>query len=70
MTEMEIAPYDPTWPDAFAAERDEELKRQLAPLHGAATFASRQAYADAKTVFVNRVTERAMAEGFGVPAHR
>jgi GrpB-like predicted nucleotidyltransferase (UPF0157 family) len=40
-----------------------DLKRGLAPLHSAATFDSRQAYADAKTEFVTRVTERAVAEG-------
>ena len=41
----------------------ERLKRELAPLYGAATFDSRQAYADAKTEFVTRITETALAEG-------
>src|SRR5262249_23544534 len=41
----------------------ESLKRELAPRHSAATFDSRQAYADAKTEFVTRITERALAEG-------
>ena len=45
------------------AREYEELKRELAPLHSAATFASRQAYADAKAGFITRVTERALAEG-------
>ena len=42
----------------------EALKRALAPRYGAATFASRQAYADAKADFVTRITDRAVAEGF------
>jgi len=41
----------------------EELKRGLMRLHGAATFESRQASADAKTGFVTRITELALAEG-------
>ncbi len=39
----------------------ERLKRELAPRYGAATFDSRQAYADAKTDFVTRITVRASA---------
>jgi GrpB-like predicted nucleotidyltransferase (UPF0157 family) len=42
----------------------EDLKRGLASLHGAVAFASQQAYADAKTEFVTRITERAIAAGF------
>jgi hypothetical protein len=45
------------------AREYEELKRDHAPLHSAATFDSRQAYADAKAGFITRVTERALAEG-------
>src|SRR5262249_51672749 len=41
----------------------ERLKRDLAPRHSAATFDSRQAYADAKTEFETRITEQALAEG-------
>jgi GrpB-like predicted nucleotidyltransferase (UPF0157 family) len=41
----------------------EELKRRLAPRYSAATFASRQAYADAKEEFITRITEQALAEG-------
>ena len=41
----------------------EALKRRLASLHGAATFASRQAYAAAKSAFVERITARALADG-------
>jgi len=41
----------------------ESLKRELAPRHSAATFDSRQAYADAKTQFVTRITQQALAEG-------
>jgi GrpB-like predicted nucleotidyltransferase (UPF0157 family) len=47
-----------------AARAYEDLKRELAPLHSTATFVSRQAYADAKTGFITRITERALAEGF------
>ena len=46
-----------------AAREYEKLKRELAPLRSAATFGSRQAYADAKTGFVTRITDRALAEG-------
>jgi len=47
-----------------AARRYEELKRELASQHCAAEFSSRQAYADAKTSFVDSVKERAVAEGY------
>lgn len=58
---------------AEAARAYEDLKRALAARFDAATFASRQAYADAKTEFVGRITERALADGHprdlrGVPA--
>jgi GrpB-like predicted nucleotidyltransferase (UPF0157 family) len=46
------------------AHEYEGLKRGLASQHIGADFSSRQAYADAKTVFVTRVTERALAEGY------
>jgi GrpB-like predicted nucleotidyltransferase (UPF0157 family) len=46
-----------------AAREYEQLKRRLASVHSAATFASRQAYADAKTEFVTRTTDRALAAG-------
>jgi GrpB-like predicted nucleotidyltransferase (UPF0157 family) len=45
------------------AHEYEELKRGLALLHSAGTFGSGQPYADAKTTFVTRITERALAEG-------
>jgi len=45
------------------AREYEQLKRRLATQHSAATFASRQAFADAKAEFVGRVTERALAAG-------
>jgi len=48
-------------PDAALAY--ERLKRALAARHSAATFDSRQAYADAKTEFVTRITDQALAEG-------
>jgi len=41
----------------------EDLKRHLAELHSAPTREAREAYADAKTEFVTRATERALAEG-------
>src|SRR6516164_9327449 len=41
----------------------ERLKRELASRYGATTFDSRQAYADAKTEFVTRIIETALAEG-------
>jgi GrpB-like predicted nucleotidyltransferase (UPF0157 family) len=42
----------------------EKLKRELLPQHTSATFAARQAYAEAKTAFVTRITEMALAQGF------
>src|SRR5262249_6683541 len=48
-------------PDAALAY--ERLKRALAARHSAATFDSRQAYADAKTEFVTRIMAQALAEG-------
>jgi GrpB-like predicted nucleotidyltransferase (UPF0157 family) len=42
----------------------EQLKRELALQHSAETFGAQQAYAAAKTDFVSRITERALAEGF------
>ena len=46
------------------AHEYENLKRELVPVHGAATFDTRQAYADAKTAFITRITEWAFVEGF------
>jgi GrpB-like predicted nucleotidyltransferase (UPF0157 family) len=46
------------------AREYEQLKRASAPLHSAATFESRQAYADAKTGFILRISDQALAEGF------
>jgi GrpB-like predicted nucleotidyltransferase (UPF0157 family) len=48
---------------ARVAQEYEALKRGLAPLYSALTVASQQAYADAKTGFVTRITERALSEG-------
>ncbi len=48
---------------AEAARQYESLKCDLASQHSAADFSSHQAYADAKGAFVNRITERALAEG-------
>ena len=45
------------------AREYEALKRALAPQYDAATFATRQAYADAKSTFVTRITDQAIAEG-------
>jgi GrpB-like predicted nucleotidyltransferase (UPF0157 family) len=42
----------------------EDLKRGLASEHRATDFSARQAYADAKTAFVTRITERALAKGY------
>jgi GrpB-like predicted nucleotidyltransferase (UPF0157 family) len=42
----------------------EALKRRLAALHGGANAAARERYAEAKTVFVNQVVERAIADGY------
>jgi GrpB-like predicted nucleotidyltransferase (UPF0157 family) len=49
---------------ADAAREYEDLKRRLAPRYSAVEFASRQAYADAKTAFITRVTARALSEGY------
>jgi GrpB-like predicted nucleotidyltransferase (UPF0157 family) len=46
------------------AREYEDLKRGLAAQHSAADLSTRQAYADAKTMFVTRVTERELAEGY------
>ena len=46
------------------AREYETLKRALAPRYATTSFASRQAYADAKGPFIARVTARALAEGF------
>src|SRR5262245_19760769 len=48
-------------PDVASAY--EELKRALASQYATADASSHQAYADAKTAFVTRVTDRALAEG-------
>jgi len=45
------------------AREYEGLKRGLAPLYSAASFESRQAYADAKTEFITRITTRAFSRG-------
>ena len=42
----------------------EGLKRGLAPRYSTTDFSSRQAYADAKAVFVTEVTGRALAAGY------
>ena len=41
----------------------EELKRRLAPQYAAAEFSSRQAYADAKGEFINRIVRDAIEAG-------
>jgi GrpB-like predicted nucleotidyltransferase (UPF0157 family) len=46
-----------------AASAYADLKRRLAASHTADDFASRQAYADAKTEFVTRITDCALADG-------
>jgi GrpB-like predicted nucleotidyltransferase (UPF0157 family) len=46
-----------------AAREYEDLKRGLAGRHGAGAAEAREAYANAKTDFVVRVTERALALG-------
>jgi RimJ/RimL family protein N-acetyltransferase len=43
------------------------LKRQLASAHGVSTFMAREAYAAAKTPFVTRVTDAALAAGYPFP---
>jgi GrpB-like predicted nucleotidyltransferase (UPF0157 family) len=47
-----------------AARGYEDLKRGIARRSSTEDFASRQAYADAKTAFVTRLTERALADGY------
>jgi GrpB-like predicted nucleotidyltransferase (UPF0157 family) len=47
-----------------AARAYEDLKRDLALQHRGLDFASRQAYAEAKTAFVTELTERALAAGY------
>lgn len=42
------------------------LKRRLASTHGASGPAGREAYTDAKTEFITRVTKRALSEGLPV----
>jgi GrpB-like predicted nucleotidyltransferase (UPF0157 family) len=49
-------------PDSAAAYAT--LKRRLAPQFSAATHGLRQAYAEAKTEFIERVIARAFAEGY------
>jgi GrpB-like predicted nucleotidyltransferase (UPF0157 family) len=44
------------------AREYEDLKRSLGAQYSAADFSSRQAYAGAKTMFVTRVTEHALAQ--------
>ncbi len=46
------------------AREYEELKRQLASQYSTASFDSQQAYSEAKTEFITRVTEQAFADGF------
>lgn len=46
------------------AREYEELKRALASQHSASDFSSREAYAEAKTEFITKITERALAEGY------
>ncbi|HZR82919.1 MAG TPA: GrpB family protein [Candidatus Binatia bacterium] len=48
---------------ADVAAEYERLKRGLASQHSVVSFDTRQAYADAKTEFVTRITDRALAEG-------
>ncbi len=45
------------------AREYEELKRRLAPHYGASEFSSRQAYADAKGEFINRIIRLAIDAG-------
>ena len=40
-----------------------ELKRRLASQYSTAQFSHRQAYAEAKGDFIQRIVERALAEG-------
>lgn len=46
------------------AREYERVKHRLAKLHSAATMASRNAYADAKSEFIAGATERALAAGY------
>lgn len=46
-----------------AARSYEALKRDLAARHDASDFRAQQAYADAKTELVTRITEQALREG-------
>ncbi|HET6267309.1 MAG TPA: GrpB family protein [Acidobacteriota bacterium] len=46
------------------AQEYEKLKRGLVTLHSGATFNSREAYADAKTAFVTRITKEALKAGY------
>ena len=46
------------------AREYEELKRRLAPQFSVESFASRQAYADAKTEFIERVIAAALRAGY------
>ena len=46
------------------AREYEDLKRRLAPQYDATDPSSRQRYADAKTVFITRVIERALDAGY------
>jgi GrpB-like predicted nucleotidyltransferase (UPF0157 family) len=47
-----------------AAREYADLKRLLAPQYIATEFASRQAYADAKTAFITRIVARALSDGY------
>ena len=47
-----------------SARQYEDLKYQLAAQHSAATFESRNAYADAKSSFIEPLIERALAAGY------
>ena len=49
---------------AEAVREYADLKRRLALEHSAATFSTRQAYALAKSDFIARITERALAQGY------
>jgi GrpB-like predicted nucleotidyltransferase (UPF0157 family) len=50
--------------DAGARHEYEQLKRRLAAAHSAADAASREAYADAKSAFVERIVQAALAAGY------
>jgi GrpB-like predicted nucleotidyltransferase (UPF0157 family) len=49
---------------AEAAREYEALKKALAPQHSSARFNTRQAYADAKGELIERITRRALSEGY------